>query len=378
MNESYTAGASSNSGTVNTSSATNFQMISFSHLTEVSDTVSVANLVVTGNNNPNYIQVINGLPLVGLNTMRVVGIDRSQLNDVPDVSMDPTIGGGHMDLLNQAFVPIDFANKASVFVNTGSGDDFVVINSSVAPTGMAALNITGGTGTNLAVRRASPTGVAVSATGFTRIDGNSTAIFIDELYELLLGRAPALSEVALWQGVLGGSGGTAAVVDGIENSAEARTRMVQFWYLRYLGRQVVGGEANGWINMLLQGVSEEQVLAQILGSGEFFGRASTIFNTGNANENFVRTLYLLLLNRTAAASEVNAWVNALPTLGNATVAKMFLQSTEFRTDMVIAFYDGILHRSPDSAGLNGWVASSLLLTQIREGFLGSAEFINNG
>ena len=57
---------------------------------------------------------------------------------------------------------------------------------------------------------------------------------------------------------------------------------------------------------------------------------------------------------------------------------MFLQSTEFRTDMVTAFYDGILHRAPDQPGLNAWVSSALLLTQIREGFLGSAEFINNG
>ena len=202
-------------------------------------------------------------------------------------------------------MPIDFANKSSITVNAGAGDDCVVINSSVPATGLGALDIDGGGGADLAVRRQAPPGVALSAIHFARIDINSQDIFVDELYELRLGRAPAPSELALWEGALNGPGGTAAVVNGIEGSSEARTRMVQFWYLRYLGRQVMGAEANGWINLLLQGVSEEQVLAQILGSSEFFNRAGSFFNTGNASENFIRTLYLLLLNRTAATSEVN-------------------------------------------------------------------------
>jgi hypothetical protein len=378
LNESYSPGATSDAGNINTNGSTNFQMVSFSHLTEISDTVPVSILNVGGNDNPNYIEVITGIPIVGLNTMRVVGIDRTQLNDVPDVSMDPSMGGGHMDLLNQAFVPIDFANKATVNVTAAGGDDGVVLNTPVPATGLAALNLDGGTGTNLAMERRSPPGVTVSAIRFSRVDINSQNIFVDQLYELRLGRAPLVSELAPWIAVLNGPGGVPAVVNGIENSGEARRRMVQLWYLRYLGRQVVGGEADGWINQLLQGTPEEQVLAQILGSGEFANRATALFHTGNASQDYILALYLFLLNRTPAQSEVNIWLNAFPTLGRTTIAQMFLQSTEFRTDMVTAFYDGILHRDPDQPGLNDWVSSSLFLTQIREGFLGSSEFTNNG
>jgi hypothetical protein len=180
--------------------------------------------------------------------------------------------------------------------------------------------------------------------------------------------------------LLNGPGGSrAAVAAGIEGSAEARTRLVDGWYRAYLGRDAHGGEEQAWVNALLAAGREEDVLAGILSSPEFYARAQARAADGSADERFVRALYQLLLRRAAADSEVAGWVGALPQLGGAGVAGSFLGSAEYRRGAVACDYGALLRREAEPAGMSFWASSSGLdLFFIRAGIESSDEFYANG
>jgi hypothetical protein len=205
--------------------------------------------------------------------------------------------------------------------------------------------------------------------------------FVQVLYLDALGRAGSKAEIDGWAALFNGQGqaqAQAAIAAGIEHSAEGRDHLVKAWYITFLGRQAQGGEEQVWVNMLLAGQTEEQVLSQILGSAEFFNRAQTLGFGDTPNGNYVRALYQLLLNRTASAGEVAGWVNAMPQIGRQGAALGFLHSQEFRTDDFEGYYNALLHRPSDAAELNGWVMSNLDGGSVRIGFETSPEFFTNG
>jgi hypothetical protein len=237
-----------------------------------------------------------------------------------------------------------------------------------------------------------PAGTQTDQRGYPRVINNTVDIgavesatvmsaqerFVQALYLDELGRAGSLGELDGWVAALNGPGGSQALVAAaIVGSFEARDHLVKGWYQTFLGRQAQNGEEQVWVN-LLQTQTREQVLSQILGSAEFATRAQTLVPPGTANQQYVQSLYLLLLNRTGSSGEVAGWVSALPQLGRQGVALFFLQSQEYRAIQVGNAYSALLHRPPDAVGVNGWVLSKLDLANIRIGFEASAEFFKNG
>ncbi len=204
--------------------------------------------------------------------------------------------------------------------------------------------------------------------------------FVQGLYLDALGRAGSKAELDGWVPALSGPGGPALVAGDIERSAEARDHLVKTWYLTYLGRPAQNGEEQGWVNALLAGQTEETVLSGLLSTQEFFNRAPTITGDGGlpSNQEYVKALYIVLLNRTASASEVSMWVNGLPTLGRAGVAQAIMTSVEGSTDRIEAVYNALLHRPADGGGLNGWLMAVLDATSVRVGIESSLEFFFNG
>jgi hypothetical protein len=180
-----------------------------------------------------------------------------------------------------------------------------------------------------------------------------------------------------WVAVLKGPGGQSAVAAGIAGSFEGRDHLVKGWYQTYLGRTPMNGEEDRWVNQLAS-QTEEQVLSQILASAEFFAHAQTLGFSGSANSQLIQALYSLLLNRTPSSSEIRSWLNALPALGRQGVALDFLQSQEYRMDVIEADYLTLLHRIGDHLGVNYWVTSSLDLAKIRIDVESSSEFFSNG
>src|SRR5207244_10796274 len=93
-------------------------------------------------------------------------------------------------------------------------------------------------------------------------------------------------------------------------------------------------------------------------------------------EREVGALESLLLGRTASSAEVNGWQGALAVAGRSSVAAAFLHSGEYRSDVIEAYYTGLLQRStaPSLAEVNAWVSSGLDLLAIRIGFEASQEY----
>jgi hypothetical protein len=202
--------------------------------------------------------------------------------------------------------------------------------------------------------------------------------FVQALYLDALGRPGIVAELNVWVGVLNSvPNGQAAVARAIETSPEGRDNLVQGWYLTFLGRPAVGGEEAPHVNALLAGASEESVLSDILGGPEFHAHAQTLVSSGTPDERFVQALYQTLLGRTASPAELAgqvAGVNA----GRAQVAMGFLQSAEFRTDLVEEYYRVLLHRDGSPGDVSGWVNSGLGLLDLRVAFESQPEFFANG
>jgi len=202
---------------------------------------------------------------------------------------------------------------------------------------------------------------------------------VQALYRDELGRTGSLSELDYWVGVLNAPGGSQGVVAGdILHSAAARDHLVKTWYLTDLGRAAVGGEELAWVNLLLGGQSEEQVLSAVLGSTEFSNHAQVLIGSGTAQQRDVQALYKIFLNRTGSDADVAFWVNSLPTLGLQGVALAFQQTPEARSDLVMAYFNTLLHRPADPVGLSFWANSNLDEAGIRSGIESSQEFFING
>jgi Domain of unknown function (DUF4214) len=219
--------------------------------------------------------------------------------------------------------------------------------------------------------------IASSPEYFRRDAGQANPNFIKSLYRHALLRAGAESEMGPWTDQLVRAG-SRPVAEGIEKSSEARMSLVAGWYARYLGRPAVNNEGSVWVNQLLAGASEEQVLSGILASGEFLNRTQSLFLSGLPEERFIQSLYRLLLERLPSPAEVSGWLNAVDADGRQAVALAFLTLPEHRQIAVRGYYTALMHRTAADGEVNGWVSSPLDLGAIRILFESSPEFNLNG
>jgi hypothetical protein len=93
--------------------------------------------------------------------------------------------------------------------------------------------------------------------------------------------------------------------------------MVQDWYNRFLGR-APDQYASTWVGALRSGQAPESVLAQILGSDEYYMRA------GNSPEAFVSRLHQDLTGRPPAPGEARFFIDRVYQSGRQDVAYQML------------------------------------------------------
>jgi subtilisin-like proprotein convertase family protein len=201
--------------------------------------------------------------------------------------------------------------------------------------------------------------------------------FVREIYNDALGRPGTLAEWNQWLPTLGQANGRFLVANAINRSLEARDFVVTQWYSTYLGRQPLSGEEKGWANLMFTNhQTEEQTLAQILGTQEYFNHAAVVIGQPASNTTFVMALFKQVLNRTGSPAEVNGWVAQIPTIGRSGVAQAFLTSLEYREDVVRSYYITLLRRPtlPSIQEIDSWAKSSLDILSIRVGFESSVEF----
>ncbi len=243
------------------------------------------------------------------------------------------------------------------------------------------------------------TGQGVIDVGATQLSADQR--YVQTLYNQFLGRTGALTgEVDGWVKALSNPGiGRAGVALGIAGSHEAHSVLVGNLYVQYLGRLANGdaqpqekGEAAGWVSMLDHGATEEQVIAGLVASPEFYSLASRIHfdqlaagpttgltqSTGDADQNFVAALYGASLNRSADNAEINLWVQQLPKLGWEGLAGAILNSSEARDAAIDQDYAMLVHRLASAEEVLGWVHSQQDLLHLAIAFAASDEFYQDG
>jgi uncharacterized protein YkwD len=220
-----------------------------------------------------------------------------------------------------------------------------------------------------------PTNVRVNFTPATL----PSAVFEDavqRLYQSALGRTASPAEVAPWAQLMQGPGGPAFVATAIERSHEARTRLVKSWYATYLYRAAAANEEQVWVNALMFGITEEQILSGILSSAEYYNLAAASLGVGPSDEAYVQVLFQTFLGRIPGAGEIANFIHHFVTpLGRATAARVLLGSIEYRSAQVYIYYANILGRSPGDAEIYAWVVSGIDLCSIRIRFESSQEFV---
>ena len=127
----------------------------------------------------------------------------------------------------------------------------------------------------------------VSSPEFFQDAGNTNTGYVNALYTYILGRSADAAGYMAWLNALNSGVSPAAVAMGFLTSTEYRQDLVagvgwapnsptaipqssyfQGYYLTYLGRQGEPGGAAAWVTALQNGVTVQQVLADILGSPE--------------------------------------------------------------------------------------------------------------
>jgi len=396
----FTPGSDPFSGTYGTVQGTAALNIAFSTLDSIIDT-SNGNLTVNGTAGRDLLDIFSGASVDGFSTLTIGDSDSdgkvailhqtgSTSNPTVLIYVDEHAVDAHLrhgDTLapdngangdTSQLVPISFANKGNVTINTLAGNDVITFEKGVAAsTGLTNLTINGDVGDlDRLVIRGLPSGVALNFQNLERFITSDVEALIQNLYERVLNRSANNDEVQLWTNIFN-SQGQAALVAGITLSLEARMNLVSSWYLQFLGRAANTNEAQIWAQSMMNGTSEVQVLASILGSAEFQARADALIGGSLTDENYVRALYLLLLNRDASQAEVNAWVSGVNASGRTSVAASLLGSGEFRASFVENLYLTYLDRTGSSEEWQNWASSGLSLTNLRLAFLSSAEYFAN-
>jgi hypothetical protein len=432
VSEVFTAGTDARSGTLTVNAAGTTpagaasDSITFTNVSTLRDTMNATSFTVNANDQNNAVLITNGPTVNGVATDVIQGLntggtgerdrDRDQehegqvgddngqgddnnsqgdknagkngkgddngqgddkggnIMDVDDSSAD------HDESRGNGFVTIQFANKTTVSVNTLGGNDLIVLNVTTPAAGLKTLNLDGGTGNNFLAVVNAPAGVTLNTANLPQSNRttDSDDAFIEEQFEQDLDRPARMDELPFWKGVLnsGGQGaGRLNVIQGIERSDEGLDMQVRGLYRQYLGRDALNGEEMFWVSLLKDNETEEQVIAGILGSQEFFNLAQTQVTTGTPDERYITAVYQTLLGRTPQPSEVTYWTKLLQTTPDRTQAVMqFLESPEFRTDVITALYTSLLNRMPEQQGLSFWLNPHFSMEDIREGIMGSAEF----
>ncbi|CAN5432545.1 hypothetical protein BH10PLA2_BH10PLA2_15160 [soil metagenome] len=194
------------------------------------------------------------------------------------------------------------------------------------------------------------------------------ASFVQTLYHDLLGRTASSTEIAGWVSVFNSST-QADVVNGILRSSESIGRIVDSYYIRFLGRHSEPAGQAYWINFQKAGHTEEQLESAFLTSPE---------NQAHINTAFVQSLYVNILGRTGSAAELAVWNDQSQVLGLNGIANGFTGSQENRSRTIASYFEDLFHREPSSSDLAYWTNQPGDLLTLEAGILSTYEYLTKG
>ena len=145
----------------------------------------------------------------------------------------------------------------------------------------------------------------IGSTEYIADHGGAGQGWVVGMYENLLGRTPAPSEVQYWLTQLAAGESTADIAYGFAASKERESDRVAADYQQYLGRSAPPSEFQYWVNIFLNGGSNEQVIGGFLGSQEYFQ------DHGNNIVDWIFAAYHAVLNRLPDQGGLQYWENQL-------------------------------------------------------------------
>ncbi len=226
--------------------------------------------------------------------------------------------------------------------------------------------------------------------------------FVARFYQEILGRSADVAGLNDWtERLVTGANAGADIAKGFIFSLEFTNKnysdydYVSILYRAFFNRTADTAGLDYWLGKLNNNATREEVLDGFLYSQEFtnLARSYNIKPTKETSstgliETFVQRFYNTILGREPDAAGLADWTNQLAsgTKTGADIAKGFIFSPEFssvertNTQYVEILYSAFFGRPADPDGLNGWVTAldsgTLTRENVLDGFLGSQEFAN--
>jgi hypothetical protein len=173
---------------------------------------------------------------------------------------------------------------------------------------------------------------------------------VANLYNDLLGREPAFSELAYWNRALSRGMTPAAVATAFLTSDEHRGIVINDLYRQYLGRDADEGGLAFWTGVWRATGGPEWVQAGIIGSAEYYQHA------GGTDAAWVTALYQNILGRDPDAGGLEFWVQYIQAHSKQQVVLGFVTSDEYRLALIAQWYSTYLDREVDEEGAAYWLA----------------------
>jgi hypothetical protein len=200
---------------------------------------------------------------------------------------------------------------------------------------------------------------------------NADLAFVQVLYNDLLGRTGTIAELDTWVKTLNASSnGQANVVSGILRSTASLDRIVNSYYLKYLGRTADSTGQAYWVNLIQNGTALETIQAGFISSAEF---------RSNNDSDYVQGLYRTFFDRTGSVNEVAYWYTILQQPnGLETTAEGFTASTENRSLFVQSIFTDFLHTTATQSDVNFYVNQTGDLLSLEQQILSTPQFFTGG
>lgn len=103
--------------------------------------------------------------------------------------------------------------------------------------------------------------------------GGTNARYVQRAYQDVLGRAPDASGAAYWTNKLNAGADRGAVALQFMNSAEARRRLVDDQFLRFLDRRPTASEQTTWVAQIPTADGEQRLVAFLATSSAYYNRS---------------------------------------------------------------------------------------------------------
>lgn len=183
--------------------------------------------------------------------------------------------------------------------------------------------------------------------------------FVMEAHQIFLDRDATAGEISAWTARFDAGEPRYLLPYQLANGDEWLTVEVTKLYLQALDRAPDAAGLAFWVGELRRGVLVNRIASQIYGSGEFYALA------GGTDEGFVTELYDRILHRQPDQAGLEHWLAQIPRQGRGRVAALFFASGESRRDRVTRLYQQILGRAPDASGLAYWVEQLATVNDVR-------------